>query len=135
MIKSLKEFYEKTTEKTREKWNLTFVKPGTQQAEKMIELWYNIRYDNIFRAYERPSSTKVKTALDCAQLVNDLKEELDGELIKQGIAGAGKDNYNWLAKIYSSKHKIYAYVYCTVGYNRVVYINELDDERRWPVNV
>lgn len=133
MTKKMREHYETLLKETGKKWNLTFVRPGTIMAEKMEKLWYNIRYDNIFKAYERPSSTKVKTALDCAQLVNDLKEELDGELIKQGIAGAGKDNYNWLAKIHFKGY--YAYVYCTVGYNRVVFINELDDERRWPDNV
>ena len=105
---------------TVKEYGLTPVNTDTQVAYKIHNLVNNIRYANIFQAYGRPSETKIMSCHKCERLVESLRDEIDGTIINRGIAGAGKDNYNYLAKIKSEAQGIYVYVYCTVGDNKIL---------------
>lgn len=111
MTKELKEKFIELTKTV--KYNYTLVNANTEKAKEIKNKYANIRYANIFQAYAKPSSTKVVTALACAQMVKDLATSVEGYVDNQGIQGAGKDNYNWLAKITSAKNNLKIYVYCT----------------------
>ena len=74
--------------------NVTLVKLSTKQAQGMVNRWFNSKYgDNIYKAYKKPSSTKVST-------FNEIKKEVrevDGFSLR--ITGAGCDIYSCAYKV------------------------------------
>lgn len=112
----LKEIFKEATQH----WTLTLVNNGTKAAETIKEKANSIRFDSIYSAYGKPSETKVRTYYECVKLAEELSKEINGSIIRRGIQGAGKDNYNYLAIIKSEEKQMKVYLYCTVGNNKIV---------------
>lgn len=99
-------------------FKLTLVNEDTKEAREIKNKYEHIRYDSIFTAYGKPSSTKVRTYYECKELVEKFAEKVNGKIYNKGIAGAGKDNYNYLAKVVTDTFT--TWIYCTKGANRIV---------------
>ena len=82
--------------------NVTFVKPTTQKGKQLIRAYeYTQRGDSIYKAYGKPSSTKVKAFND---IVKE-KDEVNGIGIK--ITGAGSDFFSCAYRVINNERIAY----------------------------
>ena len=73
---------------------VTLVKASTKKGQQIISAWLNSTKDDIFKAYGKPSSFKVKA-------FNDIKKEMkeaDGSSLK--MTGAGSDYFSCAYKVW-----------------------------------
>ena len=66
----------------------TKVNRGTQQAQRMIRAYEKAKYDDILKAYVKPSSTKISTF----EIIKQEMHEVKG--FNMRITGAGCDVYS-----------------------------------------
>lgn len=76
---------------------MTDLNPNTQKAKRMVRAYDNAKYSDIFKAYGKPSSTKVETFYA-------IKKEMS---LRNGygmrITGAGSDYYSCAYKYVDPK--------------------------------
>lgn len=106
-------------------WGLTLVDINGNIGKTILYKIDNIKYENIYQAYSKPSYDKIKSAEDCVELVEDVKKEFNGLVIIKGIQARNTWMYNYLAKIYCPDYNMNVYIYCTSSYNYIA-IEELN---------
>jgi hypothetical protein len=72
---------------------VTPVKITTKKGQRMVSAWFKAKHDDIYKAYGKPSSTKVKTFY---AIVDEMRNA-NGSSMR--ITGAGSDQYSCAYKV------------------------------------
>ena len=74
--------------------NVTMVKPTTQKGQRIINAYFMAKYDDIRKAYGKPSVFKIKAFEEIKQEMKDA----GGENLK--MTGAGSDYFSCAYKVW-----------------------------------